>query len=182
MTKELTIPKDIKKISVSSDKEMKSAVEMLSRANLHLDEITKEKEKLTKPLNQTLKEIRSRYKPVEEKLESIITAIRTELTRYQTIQINEQKAEEDRISKLVSKGKIDMETAIQKIESAPQPIVAMTTNSGSISFRPVRCFEIQDHKKIPKEYILLNETMVRANTEEIPGIKYWIEQRPINKR
>lgn len=185
MTKELIlIKKEIPKIKVPTIKntsDLTSAVETLSRANKHLDNLTTEKEKLTKPLNQTLKEIRTRYKPLEEQLDFIITSIRQKITIYQTGVENKRLEKENKITQDVIEGKIDLERAVNKMSSIAT-IEKIETESGSLKFKTVRKFKVVDIKKVPYEYLLLNETLVRQTEDKIPGIEYWNEQIPINHR
>ena len=168
---------------IVDEKSLTNATEVLSQANKYLKELTTDKEKLTKPLNDALKEVCARYKPIEIKLEGIIDNIRSSMSQYQTEQIRLQKAEEDKIAERVAKGNLKVETGIKKLESMDKPVDKVNTQTGKISFKTVKKFEVVDLALVPVEYHLANETAIRnamvANIE-LPGVKYYTEQVPIN--
>ena len=76
---------------IVDEKSMINATEILSQANKYLKDLVADKETMTKPINESLKVIRAKYKPLEIKLEGIIANIRNSMTSYQTEQIHLQK-------------------------------------------------------------------------------------------
>lgn len=164
---------------------MTEATEVLSQANKYLKDLIADKETMTKPINESLKVIRAKYKPLEIKLEGIIANIRSSMTSYQTEQMRLQKIEEDKIASRIGegKGKLKFETATNKIENLDKAVDKVNTASGKISFKTVKKFEVVDLALVPVEYHLANETAIRnamvANLE-LPGVRYYTEQVPIN--
>lgn len=173
----------IQLVKIVDEKSLASATEVLSQANKYLKDLTADKEKLTAPLNAALKEVRSRYKPIEIKLEGIIANIRQSMSSYQTEQIRLQKAEEDKIAERVAKGTLKPETGIKKMENMDKPVDKVNTQSGKISFKEVEKFEVEDISKLPIEYHLVDEVAIRnamkANIH-LEGVRYYTEQVPIN--
>lgn len=172
-------------ITISNDVELKQAVEILSTLNSYNDKITEEKEKVTKPLNEALKAERARWKPLETMYEQAITAIRSKMTVYQTALVAKQKAEEQKIADKISKGTLKIETGIKKLEKIVPVTTTVNTNSGSVKFREVKRFRVVDINKLPKEYIMANEEMIKVSMEcgnELPGVEYYTEQIPYNRR
>lgn len=162
---------------------MTEATEVLSQANKYLKDLIADKETMTKPINESLKVIRAKYKPLETKLESIIDSIRKSMSMYQTEQIRLQKIKEDKIALRVDKGTLKVETGIRKIEELPQTATKVSAQSGKISFREDKKFEVIDITMLPKEYILANEIAIRTAMKagiELPGVRYYTEQVPIN--
>lgn len=184
--KEIILPKEASiALSIKNPEDMTKAVSILSVLNKALDHLTEEKEKMTKPINVTLKEIRARFKPYETKLEAKITEIRGEMIKYQTKQVAIQQKKEADLAQKVAEGKISIEKAADKINQLPGIATKTETDNGSVKFKPVKCFEISDISALPLEYHLANEVKIRAamnEGKELPGVKYWVEQRPYNSR
>lgn len=173
----------ISNIKIVDEQSLTKATEVLSQANKYAKQLEEDKQKITKPINDALKEIRARYKPLENKLEDIILNIRKSMTSYQTEQMRLQKIEEEKIANRVAKGTLKAETGIRKLEELPQTADKIATQSGKISFKTVKKFEVIDITLIPHKYLIVNETAIRDAMKagiELPGCKYFEEQIPIN--
>lgn len=172
-------------LTITNDIQLKNAVEILSTLNQYNDKITEEKEKVTKPLNEALKAERARWKPLETMYEQAITLIRSKMTAYQTELVRLQKEKEQKIADRISKGTLKMETGIKKLENLPTVEKEHATEKGLVQFREVKRFEVTDIKALPTEYILPNETAISNAMKlgkEIPGVRYYTEQVPVNYR
>jgi hypothetical protein len=191
-TKELTIKKEInpiiekaQKIEIESKEDMTEATTALSQLNKFYDNLTEEKEKLTKPINSALKEIRARYKPVEEMLDGAISVIKSKMGKYQMDALQAQKEAEAKIASRVSRGTLGIEKAIEKIGDIDAPEEKIKTEEGGVSFRLVKKFRIMDKTFIPYEYLEPNEVKIRQAMVagiEIKGVEYYEEQSVINRR
>lgn len=193
MTKELTtIQKSLSpivdqalSIIIKKPADMVIATEILSKLNSFNDRIAEEREKVTKPLMEALKAERARWKPAESANEEAINYVRKEMTRYQTEQIAIQKAKEQAIAAKVSKGEIELDKAVAKIEKIKAPADNIATTAGDVQFVEVKKFEVVDISKLPIEYHLSDEVKIRAKLKqgvELPGVRYWTEQVPRNYR
>lgn len=172
---------------IASPKAVEKATEMLSQINLRLDEIETERTKVTEPLNKALKAENGRWKPIREKLEAARDSLRKGMTAYQTEQKRLAQIEEEKIIARVKEGKgnLTAETAVAKIEKIDKPEESVSTNSGSVKFRTVEKFELEDISKVPARYLLINETEVRIAMKDglkLPGIRYYTEEMVINSR
>ena len=194
-TKELTITQDTFKtdsekataLKIISPETMQEATELLSRANKYLDTVVAYKKSKTDPINKALKIIRAETKPLEDALTSIIDDLRAKATKYQTKLLATQEAQKQAIAQRIGdgKGKIHLETAISKIEAIETPDKKVITDSGSISFHPVKHFEVMDITMLPIEYHEINEQKIKESMKigiELEGVRYWTEQEPINRR
>jgi len=164
---------------------MPEAVELLSSLNRIKDDITAQKEKVTRPLLDALAEERAKWKPKELKLETVITKIRTALTQYQTELVAKQRAEQEAIAKKLENNEIKPETAIKRMQKVENVQNTVESNTGKITFKTVTTFTVTDWKSVPDEFLLLNETKVREmlkNGKLVPGLQYNDEQVPINYR
>lgn len=188
MTNKIT-PKEIiakaESITTLTVETMPEAVELLSSLNRIKDEITAEKELVTRPLLDALAAERAKWKPKEVKLESVITKIRTALTVYQTELVVKQRAEQEAIAQRLQDGKIKPETAIKRMQAVPDINNTVESNTGKITFKTVTTFTVADWSKVPVEFLLLNDTLVREKLKsgvKVPGLDYKDEQVPVNYR
>lgn len=174
-------------LEITDAASMAEATAMLSTLNRVNDEATDSKEKLTKPLNAALKEIRSRYKPLEDIVGDAIDIIRGKMTKYQT----EAKRIADKAAADIAgrvgegKGHFKSETAVKKIAEIERPPQAVATAEGVVKFKTIRKFEVMDMALLPMEYHLADEVAIRkammAGTE-LTGVRYYTEQVPENTR
>lgn len=177
----------VEKLEITSSAKMTEAVELLSQANLFLDAVVTHKEKKTKPLNQALKEIRAETKPLETRLETLIASLRRKMSVYQTEQTRIAQEKEEKIARRVGdgKGKLKTETAQSQIDELDRPDKTVSTTVGSVQFRTVKKFEIMDITMVPQEFLLPNEPAIRAAMKEgreLPGVRYFEDQEPVNSR
>lgn len=174
-------------LKIVDEKSMEEAVELLSKANKGLDLITEEKEKVTKPLNEALKAERARWKPMETVLESAVSILRKGISAYQTEAKRKADLETAKLAERVGegKGKLKAETAIRKMGEIEGPQAKVATASGSLKFRTEKKFEVVDMSKLPIEYLLPDEPAIRKAMKEgteLPGVRYYTEEVPINSR
>ena len=191
-TKELAIVKEInplvlkiRNVKITSPKIMSEASEYLSQVNRYLDKLTADKEKLTKPLNAAIKEVRERYKPTELILQGLIQTLRNEMSSYQTKQISIQKKEEEKILAKVESGSLGIEKASEKMSSISTPDKRVESASGSVSFIATKKLKITNEELIPKEYYTLNESLCLAHLKlgkSVPGCEIEVVQIPRNSR
>lgn len=178
---------DAKSLTIKDTKSMTEGTELLSYLNKKLDAVTTEKEKVTKPLNEALKNERARWKPIETILEEAITSLRKKMSVYQTEQIRKQKEEEARIANRIGegKGKLKLETAVKKMEEIDRPEAKIETDRGSVRFRTDKILKIVDATKIPRNFLLPDEKLILMhlkNGNAVPGCEIEEVQTPINSR
>lgn len=165
--------KDSKTLEIASD--FRSA---LKKEEKRLKE---DKDKIMKPLNQSIKEIRAKYKPAEDIIEKAITLLNSKMSEYQMALIIKQRKEEEKIANRIGegKGKLSMETASRKIGE-----LATIETPTSTGFRSSYVLEITKEKDIPREYLIVNEASVLQDLKkgiEIPGARLKEVLIPVNK-
>lgn len=176
-----------KKIEIANAQDMEKAAEILSNLNRYADQVKKEKDAIVKPINEGLKRIRQLFAPLEERLEDSINMIRVEMSQYQTLQKRNAEEEAAKIAARIGegKGKLSVETAVNKIEEIETPADRVSTDSGMVKFKTVKKFQVTDVSLIPKEFILPNEVEIRKAMIagiEIAGVRYFEEEVPVNFR
>jgi hypothetical protein len=186
------IEKEISPIAVSAisleivdDTTLKQGVSLLSILNKYLDALVEDREKLTKPINESLKQIRAKYKQPSDALESLIASLRTKMTLYATEQAKALETAQNKIASKVSTGYLRPETAISKLEALPVTEKEQSTPEGLVQFADVKCFEVVSIKDLPIEYHTADEVAIRKEMKagkELSGVRYWTEKQPRNYR
>lgn len=181
------ITKKAEELSVSDSNTMKEAVELLSTLNKKSDEITTEKERITKPLNEALKAERGRWKPFETILDSAISTLRSKISAYQTEQARIASEATDKIVSRVApgKGNLSAETAIKKLQEIDHPEEAVSTDAGTVKFRTSKVLKITDETKIPRHYLIVNEKLLLEDLKKgvaVFGAKLEEVQTVVNYR
>jgi hypothetical protein len=149
-----------------------------------LDQVTEEKEKITKPLLEALKVERARWKPLETQYENSISVIREKMSVYQTAQKELQERVANEAVEKISSGEISLETAVSKLNES-EVKNKVEANSGSVSFITVKKYEVIDITKVPVEYLLPNDVKIRADMKagiQVEGVRYYEVQEPRNYR
>ena len=183
----LAVAKYTSALSIKGAEDMKNAVETLSSLNTLHDRVVEDREKLTKPLLEALKEVRERYRDVEERLKASIGTVRSEMTRYQGEALKARQEAELKLSERVGegRGKLKMETALRRLEEVEVVEKGVVGEAGSVTFVEVEKFEVVDFKALPDEYKVANEVAIRLakkNGVEVAGVRYWKEQSVRNRR
>lgn len=196
-TKDVSIVQKVKAVSplvekakelvIETPEDMGVANEILSSMNKIIDAATEEKEKITKPALAILSAERKRWKPLEEMFDLGIELLRKKMSKYQTEAKRKAEEEEDALAARVGegRGKLKPETAIRKMGEIEKPETRISGDKGMTKFRTVPRFEVMDIKKLPVEFLLPNEVAIREaqkEGKEIPGVRYYTEEVPMNFR
>lgn len=172
---------------ISNATELLSATSILSQLNRMADKLEADRLKITKPLNDSLREINARYKSPKETLQGAIAEIRTKMSQYQSIAIKARQEAELKLLERVKEGKgnLKLETAIRKLDEVGAVDKSVDSGDGIVSFTEVEKFEVVDVSTLPKEYLLANEVLIRASMKEgkhVEGVRYYTEQQVNNRR
>lgn len=155
-------------LTIATLDDMKQATELLSEVNRMADKFEAEKELLTKPLNTALKEIRSRYKPIEGALGNAISTIRYKMSEAMKKFDAEAEAKKEKLMARVEKGTMRVETAVAKMEDIPDASATVLTDSGSVQWMIVKKLVFDDMLSINKKHLsvgLCEEFMMKSNTK-----------------
>ena len=182
-----TLANEALALNITTPHEMQIATVILSNINKYVDSVQEQKDLLIKPINVSIKNIRTMFKPLEEIYEQAITDIRAKMTLYQTQAVLEARRVEEVIANRVKAGtgNLSIEKAVEKISKIERPEKEVATESGLVQFAEVKCFEVTDISKLPIAYHLPDEVAIRKamkDGREIDGVRYWTEQQPRNYR
>lgn len=170
-----TIPNQI-----ITPKDLSNATSVLSHLNRTLDQITEEKEKVTKPLNEALKAERQRFKPLEEQLTAAITTIKSLMSDY----LRKEQDLKDKALQALADGKLSLSKAVALAGQETTGSQA-SSGEGKVSFITVTKFHITDITKVPHDYLLPNEPAIRQAIKDntiIPGIEIYQDKQIRNTR
>lgn len=121
------------------------------------------KDLVLQPILTAEKEVRKQWKPFEDTVESCITQVKKEMGGY--LDREEERAERER-EKVLSDKRTTYETKGKKLDAITMTPTANTRN--------VLKLNIYDPQLIPREYLEVNETAVRAALREgkdVPGAR-----------
>lgn len=170
-------------LAVTDKESMAQASELRSTVKKYIKDLTEEKEKVTKPMNEALKAERARFKPLEEKAEAIIEHLDKQMSAYQTTEAKRAAEEEAKIAARIGdgKGKLKMETAVAKLAAIDTPDKTVGNTRFVTDYEVV----ITDLCAIPEQYLKIEvRTMVLKATLKsgvvVPGAVLKEVQRPVN--
>jgi len=184
---------------IKDDNDQKKATAALSELNKLGDEITGQKEELTKPLNKVLAAIRARYKPVESAHANAIRIIKGKLISYHDAKQREADKEAARIAARAAKGTIKPETAVRKMDEIAPVEKNVKTDAGALQYKKVpkatitkEVTDLTDAEIVAHAragYLAWNETAVKKAAlatgkegEVLAGVTVTIETQAANIR
>lgn len=174
---------------ITTPVELTEAATLLATIEKESKRIQTEKEKVTKPLNEALKAERARWKPIEEKLDTASSTLRSFMSEYQTRIAREASEQASKLAARIGegKGKLKVETAATKLATIESNVTATkktVTEAGTVSFRTVEKLDITDPLLIPRKYLMIDTEMVRRTLKaglEVPGARL-IQVQEVNVR
>ncbi len=137
--------------------------------------IKAEKEKVTKPMNEALKAARAIFKPFEEKCANVKADVKSKMSAYLAAEEKKRKEQEARDLARLERGTMKEETVTKKMVEREEgaPVVTGTTFKHLV-------IKSVDLSKVPVEYLMLNESLAKADYKEgktIEGVEFEYETR-----
>lgn len=158
---------------IEKKEDLPKATDLLSKIKQVGKMIKEQKEKITKPANEIIKNARAFFSPVETQFAEAEKIVKDKMLAFNYKETEKAKIEEAKIEKKVETGKMSFEKAAEKIE-AITPEKSIESKSGSAQFRTVKDVVIEDETKIPREYLVPDMVKIRKVAlagVEIAGIK-----------
>ncbi len=125
------------------------------------NQVNEKKESITKPLNEALKNVRSLFRPIEDKLKLIDDYLKSQVLTYNSKLIAEKEQREKEAEKKVEKG--------ETIEKATKGLTKTNEKLEVIKTRKLKKVRIIDESKLPREYLIPDEQKIKAAL--LSGIK-----------
>ena len=154
-------------IVVTDQKTLSQGIDFLKKIKTTGKIIKAQKEKITKPLNQALKEARDMFRPIESNYLQAERIVKSKILEY-NLKEEKKKAEKERkLAARVNRGTMKMETAVKKIEKMPE--IKKEGKVGKVSTRIIKKVVITDEKKLPRKYLIPNQSLIRQDA--LKGVK-----------
>lgn len=144
-----------KSIKVVDKQSLEVASEVREKIKEAIKRTKDNKEFLYRPWKNKIDAINDLYKPLEKQLDSILKDLNTGMSAYQTAIFTAQKLKEAKIAKAMSKGKIDVDTAIDRINE-----VKKVEDTDLTGFVKKQKLEIINLSKIPREFLIPDEKKI----------------------
>lgn len=174
-------------VKVTTDEEMLQAGELRKKIKTVGKMLSDKRLAITRPINESLKEIRDMFKPLEEDNERAETIVSNKMLAYQKQQDDKRKKIEaealektKQAEKDLAKGVITEKKAEQIIQKAEVKLDSATVVKHSNDFhtRTVKKFRIVDVKCIPRDLMIPDEVAIRKQMMAglvVEGVEYYEE-------
>lgn len=162
------------KLVIKDDASLKKATDNLSDIKDAQKILKAEKEKITKPANEIIKWAREKFRPLEDTLKDAEGTIKGKMLTYNEEKEAEAKKKEEQIAKRVEKGTMKFDTGLKKMDDIDHAESTVSGKKGMIQTRTIKKVVIVDENKLPREYLMPNETLIRKEAlsgKEIPGVE-----------
>lgn len=186
----------IKNISVENDKQMTKASEFLSIIKEKIRNIEKNRIFFVKSLNDQVRKINGEFKKVlepfqesERKIKGAIGSYVNEQNRIaEEKRQKEEEARREEAARIAEKENISRQKAAAQLRrqkeeeernnpKEPEPQKMVKTEKAKVITRQVLKFEIVDPSKVPDEYKIIDERLVRkavmSGEKKIAGVRIW---------
>ncbi|MFA6048245.1 MAG: hypothetical protein WC737_05570 [Parcubacteria group bacterium] len=191
-----SIVKQGAKIKIEKAEDMAPASEILKQIVARKKRIEELRVFFTKPLNDHIKDINNSFKASLKPLEELEMAIKKTMVTFREIERKaeeekqriefeaEQKRQEEEAKELKGNAKKEALNEIQNQEFIPEvkQESKVESASGQTRFRTVTKFEVTDEALVPREYLMVDERLVRkavtGGAREIPGVRIYDEELP----
>lgn len=142
-------------------------------------EVAARKDAIVRPLNTALKEVRTLFAPVEERLATSLNALKAAMTTYDREVQRRLAQRETALAEAVDEGRItEAQAAIRVARTAAR------LGAGNLPMRTVRRVVIDDPAKVPQRYWVIDEVLVRKDALDgklIPGVSVVEDRIAVNR-
>ena len=157
---------------IKTDSDLTGAVEFLVKVKNRMKELEEERQNYTKPINESLRRLNGRFKELTEPLKTAERGVKDAILVYK------REKEEQRL--------IDQENLRKKNGGNENIVIAdavpdiVESKSGEIRTRKTWTFKVIEEKKVPREYMIVDEKKVKAAIREgerkIKGLEIFQEE------
>lgn len=157
-----------KLISIKSDADIIKATEFLVMIKDKIDSLEFERQSYTKPLNESLRRLNARFKELINPLSEAERAVKDAINKYKEQRETQRLEAQSKLQK--KNGNVN----IALLDSVPDVI---ESKSGEIRTTRRWVFEVVDEKKVPREYLKVDDSKVDAviseGVRQIPGLRIY---------
>lgn len=160
-------------IVIKTQDDYDNVVALGKKVSAYIKSIDTKEKAITKPINDSLKQIRDLFRPFKETAEAKKSEIKTVLATFLHEQKQARQREEERIAARVEKGTMRENTAVNKLATLEEQA---TVTSGTTT--SVLRVTVTDIKAVPAEYLIVDESKAKAAYrvgETVPGLEFTYE-------
>lgn len=144
---------DNSRIIVNSQPTLEQAKQSLVQVKEIKKIVTEKKDSIIKPLNEALKNARSLFKPIEDKVDVIEDYLKTSILKYNTKLLEEQRKREEEAQEKIKAG-ASFDEATKLVSKTEKKIDAIPT-------RKIKRLKIIDETLIPRQFLVPNEVAIK---------------------
>lgn len=166
-------------ISIETQEDYTAAVDLVAKLKETGSIIKNKKESITKPLNESLKQVRSLFAPIEAQFANAETIIKGKLLAYKRKIDEEARAKEAKIAEKVESGKMKLETGEKKLGQIERVENTTRGKVGEVQIRKIKKVRITDEAAIPRNYLVPDMVAIRRDAlggTAIPGVEVYEEE------
>lgn len=192
----------VNELVVDSPETYSQAVDLVSKLKDTGSKIKDQKESITKPLNEALRNARGMFAPIEDSFEKAEALIKRKLLDYKRKVDEEARKKEEAIAQKLADEKAKLDAQVKageiteekadekfgkKLEKSEDKLdsidrVENTTHgeTGKVSIRKVKKVRIVDADLVPRAYLVVDEVKVRKDALAgliIAGVEVYEEEQ-----
>ena len=179
-------------LAIIDDVSNGQAAELAATAKKLFNQVEKIRKDYTQPALDFQRSVNNLAKGYQDRLGAIERDLKAKAVIYQArVELERRKAQEiaQRAAEELQK-KVEAEAKAANVEPpamvapviAPAPRITRT-EAGTMSFRENWKSEVIDEAKVPRQYLMVNESAIRqavnAGLREIPGVRIWAEKEAV---
>ena len=167
---------------ITTNGDYRQVIDLVSRIKALGSKVAEQKESVTKPLNEALKNARNLFQPLEQRLADAEMLAKRKLLEYRKKVELEAAKEEAKITKKMASGKMSLDTALEKIEAVEHVETTVKGETGQLTIRSTRKVRIVDEALIPRDWLVPDMTAIRKAVlggHKIPGTEIYLEEVPV---
>lgn len=162
-------------LKITSPADMEAAVDTLGDIKKLQKSLKTKEDEAKKPFQETLNGIRDAYKPIKTSLDSAETTIKKKIGDFRTAEAKKAEEKKAKIEQRVGegRGKLKVDTAINQISKVEENRSAKHIDTGrsAMTVRKIKKLVIKDEALIPREFMVVDQTKVRAAAFKIYDLK-----------
>lgn len=160
-------------LEIKTEKQIETATDYLHQIKEASKRVKELKEGYTKPANEILKNARMMFSPLESKFKTAEMIIKDKMIEFDKRKQLESIKKSEKISEEVKKGNLDITKAGEKMQNI-MPKSGYKGEEGAISYKTIKKIRIANETKIPRKYLVPNETLIRKDLlsgKKIAGVE-----------
>lgn len=161
-------------LTITNQDDYDQAVTVGKKVSAYIKSIDTKEKAITKPINDSLKEIRALFKPFKETAEAQKSYIKSVMAEYLQAEAKKVAEAEAKIEARLERGTMREDTAVNKLATLEENKTATTGTTTN-----VLKVEVLNIKDIPAEFLTVNESAIKEAYragQEVAGVRCYYEQ------